>query len=41
MGMIAILFNGAEPFEQNIPFDRRPHLKSGDNRSSGFGEEDV
>ena len=29
--MAAILFNGAEPFEQvmNYSFDRRPHVKSG------------
>ena len=43
MGMAAGLLNGAEPFEQivNTPFDRRPHVKSGENRSSNFREEDV
>ena len=41
MVMAAILFNGAEPFEQiiKIPFDKRPHAKSGENCSSGLGEE--
>ena len=38
MGMAAILFNDAEPFEQ---INRRPHVKSGENWSSGFREEDV
>ena len=43
MGMAAILFNDAEPFEPfeqilkcQHPFDRRPHVKSGENWSSGF-----
>ena len=30
MGMLAILFNGEEQFEQ-YPFDRRFHVKSGKN----------
>ena len=39
MGMTAILFNDAEPFEQsvNIPLI----VKSGENWSSGFREEAV
>ena len=56
MGMTAIFFNAAKPFEQivNIPltedpmwtncqysFDRRPHVKSGENCSSSFKEEDI
>ena len=36
--MVANLFNGVEPFEQ-YPFDRRLHVKSGDNWSSGFRED--
>ena len=35
MGMVAILFNGVEPFEQ-YALDRRLHVKSGENWSSGF-----
>ena len=35
MGMVAILFNGVEPF------DRWLHVKSGENWSSSFREEDV
>ena len=44
MGMTAILFSGAEPFEQIVnkqSFDRRPHVKSGENWWRGFREEDV
>ena len=43
MGMTAILFKGAEPFEQNvnIPSTEGPHVKSEEIRSSGFREEDV
>ena len=42
MGMVAILFNDAESFEQyQHPFDRRPHVKSDENWSSGLREEDV
>ena len=33
--MVAILFSGVEPF------DRRLHVKSGENWSSSFTEEDV
>ena len=36
MGMAAILFTCAEPFEQivfTLPFDRRRHEKSGENCS--------
>ena len=36
MDMGAILFNGAEPFEQT---DRWPHVKSGENWSSNFRED--
>ena len=39
--MVAILFNGAEPFEQIVPFDRRPHVKSSENCSSKDREEDI
>ena len=39
-GMAATLLNNAEPVE-HVPFDRRPHVKSGENCSSGFREEDV
>ena len=35
MGKVAILFNGMEPL------DRRLHVKSGENWSSSFKEEDV
>ena len=35
MRMAAILFNGVVAFEQ-YPFDRRFHVKSGENWSSGF-----
>ena len=38
MGMAAILFNNAEPFEQ---IDRRPNEKSGENWSSCFREAGV
>ena len=33
MGMAAILFKGAEPFERisNTPWDGRPQVKSGEN----------
>ena len=33
MGTAAILFNGAEPFEQTVtkPFDRNPDMKSEEN----------
>ena len=43
LGMAAILFNDAEPFEQsvNIPSTEGPHVKSGANCSSGFREEDI
>ena len=42
MGMAAILFSGLEPFEQRQhPFDRRLHVKSGENWLCGFREEDV
>ena len=45
MGMAAILFNDAEPFEQSnnyqYPFDRRPNVKSIENWSSRFREEYV
>ena len=40
MGIAAILFNDVEPFEQ-YPFDRRLHVKYGENWSSGFREEDI
>ena len=35
MGMAAILFNGAEPFEQivNTPLKRRSYVKCGENLS--------
>ena len=40
MGMASILFNDAEPFEQRVNmFNRRPHVKSGENWSSGFRED--
>ena len=40
MGMAAILSIGAEPFEViDHPFDRRPHVKSGENWPSSFKEE--
>ena len=37
------MFNDAEPFEQinNTPFDRRLGVKSGENWSSCFREEDI
>ena len=35
MGIVAILFNGVEPF------DRRRHVKSVENWTSSFREEDV
>ena len=39
MGMAAILFSDAEPFEQcQHSFERRPHMKSGENWSSSFKE---
>ena len=40
MIMAAILFKGAEPYEQicQPPFDR-PHAKSGENWSSGYRED--
>ena len=40
MGMTAILFSGAEPFEKlvNIP-SIWPLVKSGENWSSGFRED--
>ena len=38
MGMAATLFNGVKPLEK-YPFDRRPHVKSGENCSSSFREE--
>ena len=43
MGMAAILFDDAEPFEQsiNIPLTEGPQMKSGENWSSGFREEEV
>ena len=43
MGNAAILFNDIEPFEQsiNIPSTDGPHVKSGENWSSSFWEEDV
>ena len=43
MGMAAILFNDAEPFEQsvNIPSTEGPMLNLMQNWSSGFREEDV
>ena len=36
MGMAAILFNDAYPFEQidSTPFDRRPNVKSDENLSN-------
>ena len=41
--MATILFNGAEPFDKicQHPFDRRPHVKSNENCSSGFREDCV
>ena len=34
--------SGVEPLNKcSIPFDRRPYVKSGENWSSGFREEDV
>ena len=43
MGMVAILFNGREPFEKNFQhlFDRMPNVRSGENCSSIFREEDI
>ena len=43
MGMAAILFNHAKPFEQidNTPLTEGPILKSGENWSSCFRVEDV
>ena len=38
MGMVAIMFNGAK---YQHPFDRRSHVKSDENCSSGFREEDF
>ena len=38
MGMVAILFNDAEPFKQSVNII---HVKSGENWSSDFREEDV
>ena len=42
MGIAAILFKDAEPFEQsvNIPLTDG-HMKSGENWSSGFRDEEV
>ena len=48
MGMAAILFNDAEPFEKkkkqekkklSIPFHSKPRVKSSENWSFGFREE--
>ena len=37
MGMAAILFNGAEPFEQIVnTLSTELHVKSGENCSRGF-----
>ena len=38
-----VFFNGAEPFEQidKYPINRIFHLKSGENCSSGYREEDI
>ena len=41
MDMAAILFNGAEPFEQIGNIDRKPNVKSVENCSSCFREEDI
>ena len=45
MGMEAILFIGAEPFEQNDKkkkiLRQKVHVKSGENWSNCFKEEDV
>ena len=41
MGIAAILLNDVEPFEKLIKFDRRPKVKSGENWSSCFREEDL
>ena len=40
MGMAAILFNDAEPFEQSVTIFSTD-VKSGENWSSGVREEDV
>ena len=39
-GLAATLLNDEEPVEQ-VPFDRRPHVKSGKKCLSGFRGEDV
>ena len=43
MGMAAILFNDAEPFEQsvNVPSTEGPMRNLVQNWSTGFREEDV
>ena len=41
VGMEAILFNSAEPFEQIVSCDRRIHVKSGKYWSNGFREYDI
>ena len=43
MFIAATLFNCAEPFEKigNTSFDRRSHVKSGENCSNGFRKEDI
>ena len=41
--MMAVLSNGAEPFEQIIKYlsDKRNHVNSGENWSSGFHYENM
>ena len=43
MDMAAILFKGAESFQinGNTLLTEGPHVKSGENCSSGFTEEDI
>ena len=42
MGMVTILFNGAKPFKKLlIPFRQMPKVKSGENCSRSFREEDT
>ena len=42
MDMVAILINGAEPYEKSVHIlNKRSSVKSGENWSSGFRERDV
>ena len=42
MGIAAISFNGAEPFKKTVStFRQKDHVKSGENCSSSFREDDI